>query len=203
MDEPAHSNQKTNVPVMEPLAQFADTYILAQGGDELFIIDQHALHERIRYERLRNEMTSWEAQNLISPLELELSPSQIQIVEGYRELLKKLGLEFDEEARRLLSVPRLLIGDGRLQGFIRDLLTDLSTTEGMMLDSVERLQDDIAFMRSCRGAVKANQRLEIAEMRRLLADMGTIHNPWACVHGRPTVLRIGINEMDDHFGRLG
>ncbi|CAI8209236.1 MAG: DNA mismatch repair protein MutL [Methanobacteriota archaeon] len=203
MDEPTRSGQKTNVPVMEPLAQFADTYILAQGGDELFIIDQHALHERIRYERLRNEMTSWEAQNLISPLELELSPSQIQIVEGYREILTKLGLEFDTEAQHLLSVPRLLIGDKRLQGFIRDLLTDLSTTEGMMLDSVERLQDDIAFMRSCRGAVKANQRLEIAEMRRLLADMGTIDNPWACVHGRPTVLRIGVKEMDDHFGRLG
>ena len=58
-------------------------------------------------------------------------------------------------------------------------------------------------MRSCRGAVKANQRLDIAEMRRLLADMETIHNPWACVHGRPTVLRMGVNEMDDHFGRLG
>ena len=203
IDEPELSGQKTNVPSMEPLAQFADTYILAQGGDELFIIDQHALHERIRYERLRNEMTSWEAQNLISPLALELSPSQIQIVEGYRVLLKELGLEFDKDVRHLLSVPKLLIGDERLKGFIRDLITDLSATEGMALDSVERLQDDIAFMRSCRGAVKANQRLEIAEMRRLLADMETIHNPWACVHGRPTVLRMRINEMDDHFGRLG
>ena len=203
MDEPILSAQKTKVPSMEPLAQFADTYILAQGGDELFIIDQHALHERIRYERLRNEMTSWEAQNLISPLELELSPSQIQIVEGYRNVLKELGFEFDNDSQHLLSVPKLLIGDERLQGFIRDLITDLSTTEGKSLDSVERLQDDIAFMRSCRGAVKANQRLEIAEMRRLLADMETIHNPWACVHGRPTVLRMRINEMDDHFGRLG
>ena len=126
-------------------------------------------------------MTSWEAQNLISPLELELSPSQIQIVEGYRNVLKELGFEFDNDSQHLLSVPKLLIGDERLQGFIRDLITDLSTTEGKSLDSVERLQDDIAFMRSCRGAVKANQRLEIAEMRRLLADMETIHNPWACI----------------------
>ena len=70
-------------------------------------------------------------------------------------------------------------------------------------DGAGRLQDEIAFMKSCRGAVKANQRLELAEMRRLLADMSTIENPWACVHGRPTVLKMDISQLDDHFGRLG
>ena len=58
-------------------------------------------------------------------------------------------------------------------------------------------------MKSCRGAVKANQRLELAEMRRLLSDMGKIQNPWACVHGRPTALKISIEELNKHFGRQG
>jgi DNA mismatch repair protein MutL len=88
-------------------------------------------------------------------------------------------------------------------GFIRDLLSDLSEGEGVILESVDRLQDEIAFMKSCRGAVKANQRLELSEMRRLLTDMSTIENPWACVHGRPTVLKLDISQLDDHFGRLG
>ena len=73
----------------------------------------------------------------------------------------------------------------------------------MVLHSGDRLQAEIAFMKSCRGAVKANQRLELAEMRRLLADMSTIENPWECVHGRPTVLKMDISQLDDHFGRLG
>ena len=63
--------------------------------------------------------------------------------------------------------------------------------------------DHMAFMNACRGAVKANQRLSISEMRRLIEDMRKIPNPWACVHGRPTALRIDIDSLDHHFGRHG
>ena len=202
--EPEFTGPVTDVPAMEPLSQFADTYILAQGGDSLFVVDQHALHERIRYERLRNDMSSWESQPLIHPLEIELTPSQKGLIETNRELLSELGFKFGiDSVREIHSVPRLLLGDKRLKGFIRDLLSDISESDSMVLDSVDRLQDEIAFMKSCRGAVKANQRLELAEMRRLLADMSTIENPWACVHGRPTVLKMDISQLDDHFGRLG
>ena len=189
---------------MEPLSQFADTYILAQGGESLFVVDQHALHERIRYERLRHDMTSWEAQSLIDPIIIELTVRQTEIIDSNREKLGELGFSFGEDViGEIHSVPRLLLGDDRLIGFIRDLLSDLSEGDGVILDSVDSLQDEIAFMKSCRGAVKANQRLELAEMRRLLADMSTIENPWACVHGRPTVLKLEMSQLDDHFGRLG
>ena len=203
--EPEYKGPVTDVPAMEPLSQFADTYILAQGGESLFVIDQHALHERIRYERLRHDMTSWEAQSLINPLIIELTVSQIELIDSNREKLGELGFSFGEENAivEIHTVPRLLLGDDRLMGFIRDLLSDLSEGEGVILESVDRLQDEIAFMKSCRGAVKANQRLELSEMRRLLTDMSTIENPWACVHGRPTVLKLDISQLDDHFGRLG
>ena len=68
---------------------------------------------------------------------------------------------------------------------------------------VDKLKDHVAFMQSCRGAVKANQILSLAEMRRPLSDMKNIPNPWACVHGRPTALKISIDELDKHFGRHG
>jgi DNA mismatch repair protein MutL len=191
----------TDVPEMIPLAQFADSYILAQGADELFIIDQHALHERVRYERLRGDMVSWESQKLVSAIPLELSSAKTEILHGNKSRLNELGFDFDSD-HNLIAVPQLLLGSDKLEGFISDVLSELETG-AHRLDTVENLADEVAFMKSCRGAVKANQKLSLPEMRRLLSDMQTIENPWACVHGRPTVLRMSHNRLDGHFGRHG
>lgn len=191
----------TDVPEMIPLAQFADSYILAQGADELFIIDQHALHERVRYERLRGDMVSWESQKLVSAISLELSSAKSEILHGNKSRLNELGFDFDSD-HNLIAVPQLLLGSDKLEGFISDVLSELETG-AHRLDTVENLADEVAFMKSCRGAVKANQKLSLPEMRRLLSDMQTIENPWACVHGRPTVLRMSHNRLDGHFGRHG
>jgi len=191
----------TEVPEMIPLAQFADSYILAQGADELFVIDQHALHERVRYERLRVSMTSWESQELVSPIPLDLSASKSETLRGNMEKMGDIGFGFDEELN-LIAVPQLLLGSGKLESFISDVLSELESG-AKRLETVENLADEIAFMKSCRGAVKANQQLSLPEMRRLLADMRTIPNPWACVHGHPTVLRMSLDKLDGHFGRHG
>jgi DNA mismatch repair protein MutL len=135
-----------------------------------------------------------------------MSVVQAAAADGNQELLERLGIELQQQEGEwnLLSIPVLLAGDSRLHGFLQDLLTELSEegSEGH-LDAIDQLQDQIAFMRSCRGAVKANQSLNIAEMRRLLVDMRSIDNPWACVHGRPTVLKIEAEGLDHHFGRHG
>ena len=204
LDEPEPSPleiELTEVPEMVPLSQFADSYILAQGGDELFIIDQHALHERVRYERLRDSMVSWESQELVTPISLGLSSSKAEILHGHQSQLNELGFAFDTDLN-LSAVPQLLLGSEKLEGFLSDVLSELETG-AKRLDTVENLADEVAFMKSCRGAVKANQKLSLPEMRRLLADMQTIENPWACVHGRPTVLRMSLNRLDGHFGRHG
>ncbi len=191
----------TDVPEMVPLAQYADSYILAQGADELFIIDQHALHERVRYERLRDDMVSWESQKLVSSLPLALSSAKSEILHGHKSRLNEIGFDFDADLN-LIAVPQLLLGSEKLEGFLSDVLSELESG-ALHLDTVESLADEVAFMKSCRGAVKANQKLSLPEMRRLLADMQTIENPWACVHGRPTVLRMTLNRLDGHFGRHG
>jgi len=204
LDEPEPSPldiELTDVPEMVPLSQFADSYILAQGEDELFIIDQHALHERVRYERLRDNMVSWESQELVSPLPLGLSSSKTELLHGHQSQLNELGFSFDAKLN-LTAVPQLLLGSEKIEGFISDVLSELESG-AKRLDTVENLADEVAFMKSCRGAVKANQKLSLPEMRRLLADMQTIENPWACVHGRPTVLRMSLNRLDGHFGRHG
>ena len=202
MSEPSPLEAEiTDVPEMVPLAQFADSYILAQGADELFVIDQHALHERVRYERLRSNMASWGSQELVSPLPLDLSVSKSETLLGNQDKLAEIGFAFDENLN-LIAVPQLLLGSNRLESFISDVLAELETGSHR-LDTVENLADEVAFMKSCRGAVKANQQLSLPEMRRLLADMRTIANPWACVHGRPTVLRMSLDKLDGHFGRHG
>lgn len=194
------------IPELVPLSQFADSYILAQGEDSLYIIDQHALHERIRYERLRHGLVSWNPQPLIETINIDLSVVESAAASQFSERLNEIGITFQQNEGEwsLSCVPMILAGDKKLTSFVHDLLCELAEagSEGR-LDAVENLQNHIAFMKSCRGAVKANQRLNIAEMRRLLDDMRRISNPWACVHGRPTVLKLEADALDHHFGRHG
>ena len=194
------------LPEMIVLCQFSDSYILAEGEGELFIIDQHALHERIRYERLRPSMVDWSSQELIIPIPISLGVRELAAARSESNRLSELGFEFSGSDEKILltSVPAVLLGDSGLTEFIHDILIDISShPESNGIDTVENLRDKVAFMRSCRGSVKANQKLNLSEMRRLLLDMRTIPNPWACVHGRPTILRLTQVHMDKHFGRHG
>ena len=197
----------TELPEMNPLAQLADSYILAEGDDELFIVDQHALHERIRYERLREQMVSWEGQDLLTPIFLSIGSRQKATSIARQSTLESLGIGFEpqNDGLQITRLPEVLVGNDSLEEFLQDLLIELvSTPDGTEeFDAVSKLRDHIAFMRSCRGAVKANEKLSLPQMRRLLQDMRTVPNPWACVHGRPTVLRLTMKHLDRHFGRHG
>ena len=188
---------------MEPLCQFANTYIVVQTGKELLLVDQHALHERIRFERLRYSKQSWAPQSRLEPLILNLTPIESERLRSQKGRIEELGFKIDEfdDKWRLLAQPEALHSE-KINDFISDIIQDLGDDQ-RRLDSVDKLKDHVAFMQSCRGAVKANQILSLAEMRRLLSDMRNIPNPWACVHGRPTALKISIDELDKHFGRHG
>jgi len=202
-EEEPLAGELNELPHMEPLAQFADSYILVQAEDELLLIDQHALHERIRYERLRNSGQAWEPQERLTPLDLDLDARQSALVDAHHERLHQLGFHLTNEAKgwALRASPQLLEGE-EVRPFLVDLLQDLAL-DGGPLETLEGKKDHIAFMNACRGSVKANDTLTLPEMRRLLDDMRRIPNPWACVHGRPTSLRISIDSLDHHFGRHG
>lgn len=191
------------LPTMEPLAQFADSYILVQAEEELLLVDQHALHERVRYERLRHDESQWETQSRITPITLNLDARQRARFEAATDVFTGLGFIIKETSGgfQITSAPALLSGDD-LEPFIHDLLHDVAE-DGAPLETIEQRKDHLAFLNSCRGAVKANEKLTLPEMRRLLDDMRRIPNPWACVHGRPTAMRIPLNALDLHFGRHG
>ncbi|RJU88064.1 MAG: DNA mismatch repair endonuclease MutL [Candidatus Poseidoniales archaeon] len=192
-----------DLPAMEPLAQFADSYILVQAEEELLLIDQHALHERVRYERLRNDESLWQPQERISSVPLDLDARQIARLDARIDDLSKMGFVIKNNAAgySITSAPALLSASD-LEPFVHDILLDMSE-DGAPLETVEERKDHLAFLNACRGAVKANQRLNLSQMRRLLDDMRRIPNPWACVHGRPTAMRIPLNALDHHFGRHG
>jgi len=192
-----------DLPAMEPLAQFADSYILVQAEDELLLIDQHALHERVRYERLRNDESIWASQTRLEPLQLDLDPRQTARLDAAQETFRKVGFELEgsEQGWAVTAAPQLLDGD-EVVPFMLDLLQD-TAEDGAPLTTIDQRKDHLAFLNACRGAVKANEKLTLPEMRRLLDDMRRIPNPWACVHGRPTALRLPLDALDHHFGRHG
>ena len=151
-------------------------------------------------------MVDWSSQELIIPIPISLGVRELAAARSESNRLSELGFEFSGSDEKILltSVPAVLLGDSGLTEFIHDILIDISShPESNGIDTVENLRDKVAFMRSCRGSVKANQKLNLSEMRRLLLDMRTIPNPWACVHGRPTILRLTQVHMDKHFGRHG
>ena len=204
IEEPKLSKSNVNeLPEMTPLCQFANSYIVVQTGKELLLVDQHALHERIRFERLRYSKQSWLPQKRLEPLELSLNPIQSERLRSQKVKVEEIGFLIDEidGVWYLKSQPAILSPE-KILTFINDLIQDLGD-EDRILNSVQNLKDHVAFMQSCRGAVKANQILSLPEMRRLLSDMRDIENPWACVHGRPTALKISIDELNKHFGRHG
>ncbi len=204
VNEPKLSNSNnTQLPEMVPLCQFANSYIVVQTGKELLLVDQHALHERIRFERLRYSKQSWVPQTRLEPLKLELNAIQSERLRSQKEKVKDVGFLIDEiNGEWFLNGQPAILSPEKILSFINDLIQDLGD-EDRILNSVQNLKDHVAFMQSCRGAVKANQILTLPEMRRLLSDMRDIENPWACVHGRPTALKISIDELDRHFGRHG
>ena len=192
-----------DLPEMEPLAQFADSYIVVQSRGELLLIDQHALHERIRYERLKQNYKKWGQQVQITPIMLNLDLVKKSVVSNSIETLSELGFNIiiDNDNFMLNSHPTF-VPKQDIESFFDDLIQDLSE-HGAPMETIEKRIDHMAFLNACRGAVKANEKLNLSEMRRLLEDMRKIPNPWACVHGRPTALRIPIDSLDHHFGRHG
>jgi len=204
IDEPELNSLKNGqLPDMEPLCQFANSYIVVQTGGELLLVDQHALHERIRFERLRYSKQSWAPQSRLEPLKLSLNAIESERLRSQKERVEELGFRVDEVNGEweLIAQPEAVPSE-KIISFFSDIIQDIGD-ERRRLDTADKLKDHVAFMQSCRGAVKANQILSLAEMRRLLSDMKNIPNPWACVHGRPTALKISIDELDRHFGRHG
>ncbi len=192
-----------NFPLGAARAQLHATYIVAQTEQGIVIVDQHAAHERLVYERMKQHLSTGKVprQMLLLPEVVELNEAEAARVAARAEELAELGLvleAFGAGAILVREVPALL-GDGDVKGLIRDLADDLSEYDAA-LSLKERLEDVCGTM-ACHGSVRAGRRLTTDEMNALLRQMEATPHSGQCNHGRPTYVELQLADIEKLFGR--
>ena len=190
-------------PLGYAVAQLHGVFILAQNDQGLVIVDTHAAHERITYERMKRALADdgLKTQTLLVPLSITLNQSEVDYAEDNKAALIALGLEIErvsDEAIVVRKVPSLL-RDSDIEQLVRDVISDLikfGTT-----DLINSKQDDLLSTMACHGSVRANRQLTIPEMNALLRDMEITERSGQCNHGRPTWVFKSLEELDKLFLR--
>jgi len=185
------------LPALRILGQLSSSYIIAEGPDGLYLIDQHAAHERILFERLKDQRSRQEieVQGLLQPVTFEVSPKQEEVLKSRCQDLAEFGFSiepFGERTFLVRAVPALLANKDWAE-MVRELLDSF----GGKGDWGER----IAISMACHGAVKAGQVLTDDEMRQLVRQLEQIATPHTCPHGRPTMVRLSLGQLGKGFGR--
>ena len=193
-----------NFPLGAARAQIHENYIIAQNADGLVIVDQHAAHERLVYERFKAQMRERgiEKQGLLSPEIVELEESEAERLLKFAPELAKLGLEiepFGGMAVAVQSVPTLLGQRADIQGLIRDLADEI-TEAGSAQGLEERLNEILSTM-ACHGSVRSGRRMNVDEMNALLRQMEATPLSGQCNHGRPTSVALSLKDIERLFGR--
>jgi DNA mismatch repair protein MutL len=201
-DEAAATGE-TDHPLGAARAQLHDTYIVAETADGLVIVDQHAAHERLVFERMRAQVSAGNVarQGLLLPEVVDLGEAGAARIAEHADQLAELGLivePFGPGAVVVREVPALL-GDGDVQGLVRDLADELAEW-GQALSLAERLQSVCATM-ACHGSVRAGRRLSVTEMNALLRQMEATPLSGQCNHGRPTHVALKLADIEKLFGR--
>jgi DNA mismatch repair protein MutL len=189
---------------MIPLGQFRDTFIIAIDDEGIAIIDQHVAHERVLFEQVMEKLTAGrlESQRLLTPMIVDMSPTQRQVLAQHAATLERFGFEIEEfggDSLRLSAVPAAL-DPAECLAAVRALAEDL---EG--LDRGSRVEDAlrrVAATMACHAAVKANYPLTLEKMRYILEELRRTAYSSVCPHGRPVVLRITRREIEKNFQRI-
>jgi len=192
----------SKLPMLRVLGQILSTYIIAEGPDGLYLIDQHSAHERVLYEQLMAERAGAQiiAQELIDPLTLQLTPAQQAALEAHRAALTSVGFKFDEFGAQtilLRAVPAVMKKNDPRDALVR-IIDELEQGEAPLKKSVEaRLISSV-----CKSiAVKGGQTLSLEEMRELVRRLEQTSAPHTCPHGRPTMIQLNIGQLEREFGR--
>ena len=190
-------------PLGYAVAQLHGIYILAENAEGLIVVDMHAAHERIGYERLKtaHDATGLHAQPLLVPITLAVGERDADTAEREADTLTALGFEITQSGPGSLhvrSIPALL-ANAEPEGLLRDVLTDLR--EHGQSRRIASARDELLSTMACHGAVRANRRLTLPEMNALLRDMEITERSGQCNHGRPTWARFSLAEIDRWFLR--
>lgn len=188
------------LPVLRVLGQIAGSFITAEGPDGLYLIDQHAAHERILYEKIMAEYASREParQTLLEPTIVDLSAAQMAMLEECQDELRALGFEFEDFGQGAVVVRALpaIVARRSPAETLRTVLDEM--IEGGRGDS--RLES-LAISAACHGSIRAGQPLSLMEMRELVSDLEACQSSLACGHGRPTIVKMTTEELARQFSR--
>jgi DNA mismatch repair protein MutL len=190
------------LPVLRVLGQLANTFIIAEGPDGLYLIDQHAAHERILYDRISAQWAQKkvEVQGLLQPITIELSPREEVTLKASKEFLAELGFGIEPFGNRsyLIRTIPALMGTANVIEIISALLDDLRSKEGLI-----PWEEKIAESLACHGAIRAGQQLNSEEMQELVKQLEQTRQPRTCPHGRPTMIHLSSHQLEKEFGRIG
>jgi len=185
------------------IGQVFSTYILLEYNQEIIIIDQHAAHERIMYESLLRKYKNNEtlAQTLLNPVTVELTNSEIMLLEANKDFFNKMGFIFENFGNNsiiLRAVPYI-----NSQSDFNSLFLDIiDIAKGVNRQEHTKTEEEALYMMACKAAVKANKKLDNMEVKSLLREMASLDNPYSCPHGRPTMIKMSLRELEKRFKRI-
>lgn len=189
------------LPTLRVVGQVRLTYIVAESPDGMYLVDQHAAHERVLFDRIVRQAAQREvpSQPLLTPAAVELTPAQAETLESHQEFLRTYGFGLepfgDRNSYLLRAMPAILTSQDPAQS-LRDVL-DMAAFDGLLRER----EDILAASVACHSAIRAGQSLTDAEMRALLEQLEVTDSPHTCPHGRPTLLHFSSYHMEREFGR--
>lgn len=206
MDNSTLSKQMTVIskfPELRLIGQFNKTYILGEINNELYLIDQHAAHEKILFEKYKKEIINAEvlSQILVTPVVIELFQDDYAYYIENEVVFKKVGfeiIEFGENTISIREVP-IILGKPDVKNLFNEILDNLKNMGSG--ETVEIKYNRIATL-ACKAAIKANNQLSELEMNSLINELRHIEEPFTCPHGRPTIVKMTLNELEKRFKRI-
>jgi len=197
-EEIAPFKQTTKIPPLRVLGQLGRTYIIAEGPEGMYLIDQHAAHERVLYERLLGERAKMavSSQRLLEPLTLDLRPEEAALIEEKLDTLRSWGFDlepFGGQTYLLRAVPAILKGSD-LSRAVREVIDEASR-------QASRWEEEFVISLACHGAVRAGQTMSDGEMREVVRQLEETTSPRTCAHGRPTMIHLSAEQLQREFGR--
>ena len=190
--------QRETLPLLRVVGQVATTYVVAEGPDGMYLIDQHAAHERVVFDRLKGRTAEEAVQPLLEPVLVELDRTATAVFEEHGGHLERLGLALEPfgDASCLVRAAPVGFGDGDIAGGLRAMLEKLGD-ERRVSDPFDRAAATVA----CHSSVRAGMALSLEEMRQLIEDLSATASPRTCPHGRPTLVHVRQETLDRQFGR--
>jgi len=195
--------QSRRLPRLRVVGQLSQSYIVTEGEDGMYLIDQHAAHERILLERMVASLKARTplSQHMLTPLALDLAPTELEAIEDHQQQLAQIGFDLeiiDGKTLEMRAVPNVLVKQMNVRS-LHELLIELTAAEN--LGHTETWEERALANVACKAAIKQNYFLTVSEMREMIEQLEQTKAPYSCCHGRPTMVHFSLSALEREFGR--